>query len=234
MDISTLASGAGTALTPASAPANNTLGQEAFLQLLVTQLRNQDPLNPQDGAAFVAQLAQFSSVEQLTTLNTQIGAQGSTLSGIASALGGGQSTQNPLLGAASLIGRTAETSGGFASLGKDGDASLTFRLGNDAASGQLVVRNASGEVVRRVQFDALEAGERALSWDGLNDKGVRVPEGTYTYTVEALSSSGTVVSASAYTRGTIERVTQTAAGLAAWIGGAMIPLSALQSVAASE
>jgi flagellar basal-body rod modification protein FlgD len=56
-----------------TAPAGEALGQDTFLRLLVEQLKNQDPLNPQDSAQFVAQLAQFSSLQELTSINARLG-----------------------------------------------------------------------------------------------------------------------------------------------------------------
>ncbi|PYY66483.1 flagellar biosynthesis protein FlgD, partial [Pseudomonas jessenii] len=84
----------GLASAAGSASGNKALGKDAFLQLLVTQLKNQNPLEPQDNGAFVAQLAQFSSLEGITTLND-------TVSGLASNYNSSQALQ-----ASSLVGRS--------------------------------------------------------------------------------------------------------------------------------
>jgi flagellar basal-body rod modification protein FlgD len=72
-----------TGAVPASVTAQGALGRDAFLQLLVTQLKNQDPLSPQDNSAFLAQLAQFSSLEQLQQIGTSLDTTNATLDALA-------------------------------------------------------------------------------------------------------------------------------------------------------
>ena len=96
--IKTNTSADGLAAATNSATGKQALGKDAFLQLLVTQLKNQNPLEPQDNGEFVAQLAQFSSLEGITTLNTTVG-------GLANNLAGSLSSSQALQ-ASSLVGRS--------------------------------------------------------------------------------------------------------------------------------
>lgn len=224
-----------TELSPFTSGTRQQPGQQEFLQLLVAQLRYQDPLNPQQGQEFVAQLAQFSTVEQLISINSGVTQQGGTLGELVSQVRGLREQQTSpngmaLLEAASLVGRTAEANGGYVGLGQDGEAKLNFRLGSDAANGTVTIRNADGQTVRVLSFGEMNAGSNVLSWDGISATGERLPEGTYTFQISASSPSGGNAPAQGYLQGAIERVQQTPRGLMALIGGALVPLSALTSI----
>lgn len=234
MNINGLGS-AQTELSPFTSGTRKQPGQQEFLQLLVAQLRYQDPLNPQQGQEFVAQLAQFSSVEQLIAINNGVSEQGGTLGELVSQVRGLRDQQTSpsglaLLEAASLVGRTAEANGGYIGLGPQGDAALSFRLDTPAASGNVTIRNADGQTVRVLSFAEMNAGSNVLSWDGISATGERLPAGTYTYQISATSPSGGNAPAQGFLQGTIERVQQTPRGLMALIGGALVPLSALNSI----
>ncbi len=226
----------------ATAPGGSQMGKNEFLQLLVAEMSNQDPLNPAQGSEYVAQLAQFSSVEQLISLNNNIGAQGTSLAKLVQGIGGLGEGQDALLqqlqkgsgpsllGATALIGKEVEAAGGRAVL--DGSsAAFSVRVGAEAATGVLTIRDAEGRVVRRVEAKDLAAGTHEIAWDGLDGEGKKLPEGAYTATFEAADAAGKAVQAEAFTRGTITRVSTTAAGLTAWIGGLAVPVGMLTSVA---
>ena len=117
---SLLGTSSSTSSTTSSTSSTNSLGQDAFLQLLVTQLQYQDPLDPMDDKEFVAELAQFSSLEQLTEINTGI----DNLASI------GETQQ--LMGAVNFIGKKIEATGTAVGL-SDGTATpVTFTLSDDA------------------------------------------------------------------------------------------------------
>lgn len=225
----------------APAKSGGQMGKEEFLQLLVAQMSNQDPLNPAQGSEYVAQLAQFSSVEQLISLNGSIGAQGTSLNQIVKGLNGIDEGQEALLkqlqsgggpsllSATHLIGRSVEVSGGHAML-ENGRSGFDVRLSAPAASGTLVIRDSAGKVVRRLEVDALDAGTHRIDWNGHDEADEQLPDGSYTATFTARNAEGKAVSAEAFTRGEITRVSMTAGGLTAWIGGLAVPVSALSSV----
>ena len=174
-------------LTPVTG--SKELGQDAFLQLLVTQLRNQDPLNPMDSAQFTAQLAQFASVEQLTKANTSLGnllvAQ----------------VSNTNLQATSLVGKTIKAAGNSVNV-KDGISSpISYTLAQDAASVVLRITDANGAPVKTITTGSQAAGDQHVVWDGTNDQGQKVPDGTYTVQAVATGSKGESVGATLYQTG---------------------------------
>ena len=159
----------GLASATGSATGNQALGKDAFLQLLVTQLKNQNPLEPQDNGAFVAQLAQFSSLEGITTLND-------TVSGLASNYNSSQALQ-----ASSLVGRSVIAPGDKAVVDTTKSLSGTVVVPSSVASATLKITDAAGKTVRTIDLGSQKAGNASFIWDGKNDAGETVPAGTYTF-----------------------------------------------------
>ncbi|RMG48359.1 MAG: hypothetical protein D6718_01980 [Acidobacteria bacterium] len=156
------------------------LGRDDFLRLLVTQLENQNPLEPMEDTQFVAQLANFSSLEQLMDLNTRMD---SVLEG-----------QSQLVNsqALNLIGRDVLVdSGGELDLSPAGADRLAFDLVDAASSVRVEIYDASGDLVRTIEMDALEPGRHTVDWDGLDESGRELPSGTYRFRVAAKSADGT-------------------------------------------
>lgn len=193
---STSALGALTSKTASSADT-----EQRFLKLLVTQLNNQDPLNPLDNAQLTSQLAQMSTVSGIEKLN----------SAFQSMLA--QSGSSQVLQSASLIGRTVLVPGSELTLKKGSDAALAVDMPQSADSVKITVTNAAGKTVRSFDLGALPQGVKTLSWDGLNDTGASVADGSYT--VNVLATSGDAkVAASALTYASVTSVSQGASGVA--------------------
>lgn len=156
-----------------SAPKSNELGKNEFLNLLVAQLNNQDPLSPQDNGEFIAQLAQFSTVEGVDKLNTSM----------ESMLSGYQSSQ--ALQASSLVGRKVIIPTDKAVV----DTSETFKasLVLPATSGNVYVNvyDSAGSAVSRVNMGQQEAGNVSFMWDGKDASGNTLPPGTYKFEAQA-------------------------------------------------
>ena len=228
-----------TPLSPASASAASTaslanatgnadLGRDEFLQLLVAQLRNQDPTSPQDGHEFAAQLAQFSSVEQLTNINASMGAQAGQLGELAAALGALQDGQADLgnrlsgridlQGATALIGQTVEVASDALHADGSGEVPVHLRLGAGAREVTLTIRDASGTAVRTVRTGSLGSGDHTLVWDGRLADGSQAPAGAYTADVTALGDAGQAVAATPFVRGAVDRITVTGDGVQLWLG----------------
>ena len=224
----------------AGARGNADLGRDEFLQLLVAQLKNQDPTSPQDSSAFAAQLAQFSSVEQLTNINGALSGQTKQLTQLAQAIGqaqAGQAAQTDQLAgrvdlqaASSLIGQTVQVRSGAVEWTGDGPAPLTVHLGGDVREVEVTLRNAKGDVVRVLRAGALPAGDHALDWDGAATDGAPAPAGTYTATVSAIGADGTPVDAAPAVSGRVDRVTVEGDGVFVWIGGRRLPFEALLAI----
>jgi flagellar basal-body rod modification protein FlgD len=198
------------------------MGKDDFLKLLVTQLSNQDPLNPMDGQQFAAQLAQFSSVEQLLNLNESMAAQ-AEMTGLLS-----QNMNNGV--ATGLIGKQIVASGDQIGLSDSGAVPLGFEFG-DAANGVTVtIKDASGNVVRAIELGSSAAGSHEISWDGTGESGSRLPEGVYSFDVQGKDADGNGITAAPIMKGTIDRVSFGADGILLWMGNAAVSLAAVQSV----
>ncbi|MEZ4483687.1 MAG: flagellar hook assembly protein FlgD [Syntrophotaleaceae bacterium] len=155
---------------------SSTLGKEDFLTLLVAQLQNQDPLNPSDPTEFTAQLAQYSSLEQLMSVNSNI-------ENLASA---SQSQQQ--LSALGLIGREVIAEQGKFQLG-DSTVTLGYELDAKADRVELHVQDSRGNSLAVVKPEDLSAGSHFVTWDGIGKNNLPVPPGDYTLSVLALDSN---------------------------------------------
>lgn len=185
-----------TTSTSSSSSSTSSLGQDAFLQLLVTQLQYQDPLSPMDDKEFVAELAQFSSLEQLTEINTGI----ENLSS--------QNETQQLMGAVNFIGKTIEATGNAVSLSDGTATSVTFTLPSDAETCLVNVLDSSGTVVRTVDLGATSAGQVEFQWDGKDYDGNAMDDGQYQVAVTATDADGNLLTVSSTMSGTVTGVQQ--------------------------
>ncbi len=202
------------------------LGQEDFLLLLVTQLSNQDPLNPMDGQEFAAQLAQFSSLEQLITIGDTLD-QSNAVNGLLA-----QSMNSGV--AAGLIGKEVEAEGVdlFVSEGKPSDVS--FELGEAATTVAIDIKNEAGQIVRTVDLGQRGRGEHAFSWDGKDVDGNDVPNGKYSVEIRAEDSAGNNVDTRTFMKGLVDKITFGPEGILVWMGQTSIPLGNVRSVGGAE
>jgi flagellar basal-body rod modification protein FlgD len=179
--ISSTPTTAAPASSSATASPSNTLDANSFLQLLVTQLQNQDPTSASamDPNTMVQQLTSFSSLQQAQDTNT-------LLSGLQGQMGGLFQAQ-----AAGMIGSTVQVSGSQFNL-SSGAASMNINL-NAAANVTLKVSNASGQVVATLPEGTLNAGPNTLAWNGKDANGNQLPDGTYNVSVTATGANGAAV-----------------------------------------
>jgi len=201
--------------------ANGDLGKNEFLQLLVAQLQNQDPINPMEGTEFAAQLAQFNSVEQLINVNTGI----AELSQAQQVMSNG--LNNSL--ASSLAGKTVKVFGNQVSGGDNGSTGISIKLNQLASDVEILVRDANGTVVSTDNLQNLGEGEHQWSWNGKTDDGRRVPEGTYTIEVNARNGDENV-SALTFTEGVVERVKFTGEGIKLLVNGVLMSLGDVEEI----
>ena len=155
------------------------LGKNEFLELLVAQLNNQNPLEPQENGEFIAQLAQFSQVEGIEQLNTRM----------ESLLSGYQSSQ--ALQASSLVGRKVIVPSEKAVV----DTSETFKgslvLPVTSSNVYVNVYDSAGKAVTRVNLGQQAAGNVSFMWDGKDSSGNLLPPGTYKFEAQATYADGT-------------------------------------------
>jgi len=172
---------------------SNTLGKEDFLTLLVAQLQNQDPLNPSDPTEFTAQLAQYSSLEQLMSVNDNIENLAST------------SQNQQQLSALGLIGREVVVEKGDFKLGTD-DVTLGYQLEAQADRVELHVQDSHGNSLAVLEPTEMAAGSHFVTWDGTGKNGLPVAPGNYTLSILALDGNDEGISNQALIRGQVTGV----------------------------
>jgi flagellar basal-body rod modification protein FlgD len=177
-----------------STPKTEILGKDDFLTLLVTQLQHQDPLNPKDSAEFTAQLAQFSSLEQLGNVNDN-------LEYLKLALASSTNSQ-----AVSIIGKQVVASGNSIQVNNGGADGCQFELAADTSAVTVNIYDASGNFIKAFEAGALSAGEHALEWDGKDNNGNTAPNGAYFFEVLAVDNNDQMVNVTTFTTGKVTGV----------------------------
>jgi flagellar basal-body rod modification protein FlgD len=150
------------------------LDQDAFLELMLTQIKYQDPLSPMDSGDFLSQMAQFGTVNGITELNKSFAALTGSL----------QSSQ--ALQASTMVGNTVLVPGDTSELVSGGQLSGAVDLNNSTTNLVLSVFDASGQNVKNIDLGSLTAGMTKFTWDGLDDSGDALPNGNYTFKASAV------------------------------------------------
>jgi len=158
--------------------ASQELGKETFLTLLLTQLEHQDPLQPMADTEFTAQLAQFSSLEELENISKGIESMNQSME------------RQDMLSAASFIGKQIRAEGN--GVAKEGGqvSTLYYTLEDTAAKVYINIFDPQGNLVDSVNLDAHQPGTYGLTWDGLSWGDKQVPDGVYTVYMAAEGVSG--------------------------------------------
>ena len=179
--------------------------QDRFLKLLVTQMRNQDPLNPMDNAQVTSQMAQLSTVSGIDKLNT-------TLQALSNNMIASQSLQ-----AASMIGHVVMVPGKGLEL-VNGKSIAALNLTQPADSVSVNITDASGNVVRHMQMGSQGSGVVPVQWDGLNDAGQAVADGSYQFSATA-QLGGVKSNVSTMSYGVVNSVMQGPQGATLYVAG---------------
>ena len=199
---------AGTETITATKNEEVSMGKDDFLKLLVAQLENQDPLEPLDNAEFTAQLAQFSSLEQLFDVNNNI-------EGLQSLQSSLNETQ-----ALNFLGREVEAAGdSFVYQG--GEKELNFSVDAGAKEVYLGIYDSAGDLVRNESLGALNGGEHGYLWDGRDSKGNTVPFGRYSFDLAASGEDG-AVKTETFIAGRVDSVSYGATGPVLFVAGVEI------------
>lgn len=172
-----------------SALQSSVMGKDDFLKMMLAQLQNQDPLNPLDGTAFTAQLAQFSSLEQLSNMNTQL----QVLGLYQASLNNAQSVN--------LIGREITARGDTVKV-EGASASLEYNLSEDADKVAVRIYDMEDNLVDTLDAGSQEEGENSMTWDCGDIAG-----GNYTFEVSAIGANGDAIPAYTQITGEVTGVT---------------------------
>jgi len=173
--------------------------EERFLTLLMTQLKNQDPLNPTDANQMTAQLSQISTVSGIEKLNASM----------EKLLASYSETQN--MQAAAIIGKTVLAAGNTLELGADG-AIAGVNLEGSAERVTISIRDAAGKVVQTQELGKQASGVMSFMWDGQSDAGADLPAGNYTFSVDA-GNGDTAVKSATLAAGTVSALSLTKEGV---------------------
>lgn len=178
--------------------------QDRFLKLLVTQMKNQDPLNPLDNAQVTSQMAQLSTVSGIDKLN-------STLQALSNSM-----TMSQSVSATSMIGHGVLVPGSAMSLANN-QALGGVELTQPADSLKITIQDGAGNIVRTMQLGAQTPGVLPFAWDGQTDKGTTAANGSYKFTAEAVLA-GTKTDAATLAFGMVNAVTPGAEGTTLDVG----------------
>ena len=170
------------------------LGKDDFLNLLVTQLQNQDPLEPSEATDFTAQLAQFSSLEELMNIGK----------GISNLMMYEESMNNA--NAVTLIGKEVKALGGTIQITDDSVSGAYFELPDDAESVTVCIYDKDHNLVKKLDLGPQTKGEHEINWDGLGEKGNALPDGTYTVEIDAFDADDNPIEVTRYIFGKVEGV----------------------------
>jgi flagellar basal-body rod modification protein FlgD len=192
------------------------LDRDAFLQLLVTQLRYQNPINPLSNEEFISQTAQFSSLEQLQNLSESVNA----LTELQRSSSG--------MALLNLVGKHVVAESSTFSLSGGSPVNLSYSLSADA-NVTIAIYSSDGVPVRAMDMGPQSRGDHSFVWNGLSDSGVCMPDGNYTYLVSAIDANGDDVGVTKSISGVVSSVILGGEPRIS-IGGLYIPLQALKQV----
>lgn len=208
-------------------PGKSELGKDDFLRLLMEQMKYQDPLNPMDSTEFTAQLAQFSALEQLSNMNDSLDASINANYQLI------QAVNNTMT--ATLIGKEIKIDNTNINYSGQENVYIGYNLPADASNVVIKIYDENGNVVRTIDDVPTSSGMHKVSWDFTDDNGNKVPQGNYSFKVEATSMNGEdEMTFDYYQVGIIEGIKFTQNGTMLVVNGAEIPLSDVMEIFESD
>lgn len=198
---------------------NDKLDKDAFFKLMLAQMKNQDPMNPMQSHEMAAQLASFTSLEQMQNMNK-------TLTDISNAQKPAEQFQ-----VLQFLGKTVagDSSKIYRAKG-DKDHDLVFDLPMKAKETEIKLKNADGEVVKTYKLNNLKEGTNRISWNGMDEKGTVLPEGEYQFSVEAKNEQDKKVAIKTDFEGVISGVNYTKEGPVLMVGNQSVRLRDVRKI----
>jgi flagellar basal-body rod modification protein FlgD len=215
--------GTSSATSATSSTASSTTGsglQSTFLQLLVTQLQNQDPTNPMDSSQMTSQLAEINTVTGISQLNT-------SLASLATQINAGQTSQ-----AAGLIGGSVLAPGNSITVTSGKSNVFGVQLGAAVSDMKINVINSSGQIVNTIDLGAQSAGTVPVSWSPVDTSGNALPAGNYTISATGTLATGGAATGTTLTASTVESVVQGSGGAPSVVlsNSTTIPLTSVAAI----
>lgn len=202
---------------------NDKMDKDAFFKLMLAQLKNQDPMNPLKNHEMAAQLAQFSSLEQMSNMNT-------TLSRIE-----GKNSKPEQFQALNLIGKTvAGDASRVVRTQFDKDHDFNFNLPQDASDVTVKLMSDRGQLLREYKLTNMKSGANKVSWNGNNEAGIKQPAGEYIFQIEAKNSMGGKVPVSTQFKGEVTGLSFSAEGPVLQVGSQTIKMKDISQITDSS
>jgi len=195
-----------------------------FLNMLMVQLKNQNPSQPMDNQQFAAQLATFSQLEQLTDIKNLLNDQADVIALMAMSM---ENTALP-----GMIGKYATAASNTLNFDGINPSEIGFKTPYPVASGKVKITDSSGKIVKMIDLDTSHCmtGEHKITWNGSDDAGNRLLPGRYRVSIELNENSGAVINAETFTVGKVEAVRYKKEGTVIVINGNEVPLGAVNDV----
>jgi len=207
---------------PVATGSSQILDKDDFMTLLVAQMTNQNPLEPMDNTEFIAELAQFSSLEQLHNVNDSLS---NSLEWDYLQM---QTINNTM--ATGLIGREVNASYNGVYLDADNQPTIAFNSPKYAQRVNIQILDINGSVVRTMTDKEVPPGSNKMQWDGLDQNGQRVGEGYYTINISAVDAAGDLFTPSTFLQGKVDGIVYREGAAYLQVGGMEIPLSAINAI----
>lgn len=202
------------------------LGKNDFMKLLLAQMQHQDPLNPTDNTQFVAQLAQFSSLEQVTQMNLNLekNLENNTL--IAEAV------NNAMM--INYFGKSVSAESDAFVFDGENPVELNFSLDTAISSGKLEILNKNGVVVHTITLGEMDGGLNAVEWDGITNLSLKAAEGEYSYRIDAYDILNNSVETTRIFSGIVDGISYREGKAYLSVDGVLVPFDSVEQISEVE